>query len=74
MDWNKLQMLSRFKILFFLKFEEVNRKLRDSEHKIREFERRGTNQAEYDVNLAEVQNELEEKFDQIVASPDISIK
>ena len=42
-----------------LKFEEVNRKLRDSEHKIREFERKGTNQAEHDVNLAEVQNELE---------------
>ena len=42
-----------------MKFEEVNRKLRDSEHKIREFERKGTNQAEHDVNLAEVQNELE---------------
>ena len=57
-----------------MKFEEVNRKLRDSEHKIREFERKGTNQAEHDVNLAEVRNELEEKFDQIAASPEISIK
>ena len=45
-----------------MKFEEINRKLRDSERKVRELERKGTNQAEHDVKLAEVQNELEEKI------------
>ena len=52
-------------IISGLKFEEVTRKLRDSERKIRELERKGSNQAEFDVKVAELQNEVEEKNDQV---------
>ena len=39
----------------------MTRKLRDSERKVCELERNGSNQAEFDVKIAEVQNEVEKE-------------
>ena len=47
-----------------LKFEELTRKLRDSERKIRELERKGSHQAEYEAKVAEMQAEIDEKIRQ----------
>ena len=54
-----------YKRLFLgLKFEEITRKLRDSERKIRELERKGSHQAEYEAKVAEMQAEIDEKIRQ----------
>ena len=44
-----------------MKFEELTRKLRDSERRVRDLERKGSHQAEFETRVAEMQAEIDEK-------------